>query len=79
MYDETIKLLKEFNEVKKICVEKIFDNETLSYVSDDDIMISAKMFNLMNSSCELLLKQAEMIDSIDNKLDEILSKIKTQK
>ena len=59
--------------VKMICSQVSVDN--ISDIDADEIRMVQKSFKIMNTSCDLLLKQAEMMDNMNAKLDKMIKKL----
>lgn len=59
--------------VKMICSQVNVD--AIESIDVDEIRMVQKSLKLMNTSCDLLLKQAEMMDNMNEKLNTMLKKI----
>ena len=72
LVNKTYQLIKEVNEVKDLCLKQI--GSQIEYIDDDTFVLYQKMFNLLNTSMEVIEEQAAVIESIDKKLDKLLSR-----
>lgn len=71
MLKETKKLIEELNELKEDFAKE-FGMDMLEDMSGKEFLLLKKCFNLMKSSEELMLEQAEMMDSMNEKLDRLI-------
>ena len=71
LVEKTNQLIEETNELKDLCFKQIY-SDILEDMDDENIVLYAKMFKLLNTSMEVIKEQAEVIESINNKLDELL-------
>lgn len=69
---KTYQLIKEVNEVKDLCLKQV--GSRIEYISDDDFVLSKKMFKLLNTLMEVIEEQSAVIESIDKKLDKLLAR-----
>lgn len=67
--------IKEVNELKDFAMKKIMEDVDIRYVETEEFEAAKKTLQLFDSSCDLLRKQAEVIDSMNVKLDRILAKM----
>ena len=74
MTEVTKKFIDEVNEFKKEFIVMVAD----SGVEAEELAIFAKMFKLFNTSMELLMEQAEMMDGMNEKLDKLLVNTKAK-
>ena len=68
MTEVTKKFIDEVNEFKKEFVAMVAD----SGVEAEELAIFAKTCKLLNTSMDLLVEQAEMVDGMNEKLDRLL-------
>ena len=68
MLETTKKLFEECDELMEIGMSKISLNE----ISEDDFKVFKKTMNLLDTSKKLAIKQAEIIEQQNEKLDKIL-------
>ena len=73
---KTNNLVEEINEVKRLCMEQI-TSEMMENVDDKDFVLYVKMLRILNTSTEVMLEKAKMIDEIDKKLDRLLKKVES--
>lgn len=73
LVDKTNQLIEEVNELKDSYM-KMFGSDMFEYMNEDTFGMVKKMFNLMNTSMEVIKEQAEVIEVIDKKLDKLLSR-----
>ena len=71
LVEKTNQLIEETNELKDLCFKQIY-SDILEDMDDENLVLYAKMFKLLNTSMEVVKEQAEVIESINNKLDELL-------
>ena len=74
MTEVTKKFIDEVNEFKKEFVAMIAD----SGMEAEELVIFAKTFKLLNTSMDLLMEQAEMMDGMNKKLDKLLVNTKAK-
>ena len=65
-------LIEEVKEVKDLCLKQI--GSGIVYMDDDTIALYQKSFKLLDTSMEVLREEAEIIESINKKLDKLLKK-----
>lgn len=68
MLETTKKLFEECDELMEIGMSKMSLNE----ISEDDFKAFKKTMNLLDTSKKLAIKQAEIIEQQNEKLDKIL-------
>lgn len=71
LVEKTNQFIEEVNELKNSCMSMIV-TESLSYMTGTEFDMIKKVFNLMNTSMGVIKEQAEVIESINNKLDKLL-------
>ena len=67
----------EVNEIKEAYGKYIMSTMSIDMLIDTDpeiMKLLGKTWNLMDTSLELVLEQAKMLDEIDRKLDTLLAK-----
>ena len=72
MVETTKKFIEEVEELKNDVIVKNSLNAFEEMGTDEFVMIQ-KLFKLLTTSEELMMKQAEMLTSMNNKLDKLLS------
>lgn len=73
LVEKTNQLIVEVNEVKE-CMFKGFGSEILENMNEQEFALFKKLFNIVNTSMEVLEEQATTMQKIDEKLDRLLSK-----
>lgn len=71
LVEKTNQLIEETNELKDLCFKQIY-SDILEDMDDENLVLYTKMFKLLNTSMEVVKEQAKVIESINNKLDELL-------
>ena len=73
MVDTTKKLIAEIREVKDLMKEELGSN-VFDSMDANTFKLMKRMFDLIETSEDLLLKQAYLLENIDHKLDRLLNK-----
>ena len=73
MVDTTKKLIAEIREVKDLMKEELGSN-VFDSMDVNTFKLMKRMFDLIETSEDLLLKQAYLLENIDHKLDRLLNK-----
>lgn len=71
LVEKTNQLIEETNKLKDLCFKQIY-SDILEDMDDENLVLYTKMFKLLNTSMEVVKEQAKVIESINNKLDELL-------
>lgn len=67
------KMIKEeMNELTRMFVNEFVMADTFNEVSPEEFLIMQKFVSLLNNSLELMAEEAEMLETIDQKLDALL-------
>ena len=75
MLETTNKLIEEMDELKKmVMTEVIHGNIDIDIEDMSEIKFLMKSFKALNLSLRLMKEQAEKLDSMEEKLDKLLSK-----
>ena len=69
--NKTITLVTEPNELMNFCVKQLSACDIKDMDADNFVAIQ-KCIGLVDSACELMVEEAQMIDDMDRKLDEVL-------
>lgn len=77
MLETTKKIIEEIEELKNDLIVKNALN-TFEELDGDEFIMMQKLFKLLTTSEELMMKQAEMLTSINNKLNRLLSQNYTE-
>ena len=72
LVNKSNQLIEEVKEVKDLCLKQI--GSGIVYMDDDTIALYQKSFKLLDTSMEVLREEAEIIESINKKLDKLLKK-----
>lgn len=72
MLETTKKIYEEMDELMNDVISKTFSLDTVSCMNNDDIELMKRSLDLYNSAKKLAIKQAEIIDEQNKKLDKIL-------
>lgn len=75
MREVTEQLINEVDEFMKMCMEKAMEDIDITDINVEEFVAMQKAMKLMETSKELALKQAIMMDEMDRKLDMLLAKI----
>ena len=75
MLETTNKLIEEMDELKKmVMTEVIHGNIDIDIEDMSEIKFLMKSFKALNLSMRLMKEQAEKLDSMEEKLDKLLSR-----
>lgn len=77
MLETTKKLVDEMKELESQVMKKLIGDglaDIAEYAGTEEIAVILKCYKLWNTSLDLMLKQAEVIDGMNEKLDKLLSK-----
>lgn len=74
MLKTTLKLNEEINELKEHIFKEFLCSDSVMNMNGEQFEVYKKMFQLMNTSQELMVRQAETINEINEKLDKLLQK-----
>lgn len=72
LVNKSNQLIEEVKEVKDLYLKQI--GSGIVYMDDDTIALYQKSFKLLDTSMEVLIEEAEIIESINKKLDKLLKK-----
>ena len=72
LVNKSNQLIEEVKEVMDLCLKQI--GSGIVYMDDDTIALYQKSFKLLDTSMEVLREEAEIIESINKKLDKLLKK-----
>lgn len=76
MKEAVIKFNEVTNELKDLVLKEGFNEETLMGLDENTLKAVQLCFKLMEASQQIMIKQAELMDNQDKKLDMILEQIK---
>ena len=75
MLETTNKLIEEMDELKKMVMTEVIHGNIVIDIEDmSEIKFLMKSFKALNLSMRLMKEQAEKLDSMEEKLDKLLSK-----
>lgn len=73
MVETVKKLYEEVDELSNICMRN-FEISSFVNMGEDEFRALKTMFGLLNTCKELSLKQAEMLENMNRKIDELYKK-----
>ena len=73
MKEATERLVKETKELMGTYMNQLMSLDSIAYMEPKDLELIQKSVGLMNNSFELCIKQAEMMDNMNAKLDKLLA------
>ena len=74
MLKETMKLIDEIEDLKKAFIAEV-GMDMLEDMNESQLSAIKKLYNVLKLSEDVMRSQAEILESMDEKLDKILSKI----
>jgi hypothetical protein len=77
MLKTTTNLIEGIHELEDLMMKEI-GTDIIEDMDSDQFVLLKKAFELMKTSEELMLKQAETFESMNNKLDRLLEKMETE-
>lgn len=69
----TREIVEEVNEIKDLVIKHCSVNMLVD-MKDEEFMLMKKVISLVDKSTNLAIKQAEVMDDINSKLDKLLTK-----
>ena len=66
-------MVNEANEIKELCIKQFAESDMFDYMGEKEFVLFKKLFSFMDASTNLLIEQAELMDSIDEKLTKLLA------
>ena len=76
MKEKTLEIVDLSKELMKLCVDQVLDSSSIEHMGADELKALQLTMKLFNKSIDLAVAQAEMIDSQNKKLDELLILVK---
>ena len=73
LVNKTNQLIEEVNEFKNSYM-KMFGSEMFDHMDEKTFVLFKNLFNLLNTSMEMIKEQANVIENVDNKLDKLLER-----
>ena len=76
MVKTTQKMIDETKELEKELIKYMADNETFDELDSDELNLLSKMKAVVDTSMKVMLKQAELLEEQNKKIDKILELVK---
>lgn len=76
MVKTTQKMIDETKELEKELIKYMADNETFDELDSDELNLLSKMKAMVDTSMKVMLKQAELLEEQNKKIDKILELVK---
>ena len=77
MVKTTQKMIDETKELEKELIKYMADNEAFDDLDDDELNLLSKMKAMVDTSMKVMLKQAELLEEQNEKINKILELVKT--
>ena len=77
MVKTTQKMIDETKELEKELIKYMADNETFDELDSDELNLLSKMKAVVDTSMKVMLKQAELLEEQNKKINKILELVKT--
>ena len=71
MVNTTKKLIEEIHEVKELAIKEL-GSDIFNDMNGKEFELLKRIFNIVNTSEEVMLKQANLLETINYKLDRLL-------
>ena len=76
MVKTTQKMVDEAKELEKELIKYMADNETFDELDSDELNLLSKMKAVVDTSMNVMLKQAELLEEQNKKINKILELVK---
>lgn len=76
MVKTTQKMIDETKELEKELIKYMADNETFDELDSDELNLLSKMKAMVDASMKVMLKQAELLEEQNKKINKILELVK---
>ena len=76
MVKTTQKMIDETKELEKELIKYMADNETFDELDSDELNLLSKMKAMVDTSMNVMLKQAELLEEQNKKINKILELVK---
>ena len=76
MVKTTQKMIDETKELEKELIKYMADNETFDELDSDELNLLSKMKAVVDTSMKVMLKQAELLEEQNKKINKILELVK---
>ena len=77
MVKTTQNMVDEAKELEKELIKYMADNETFDELDSDELNLLSKMKAMVDTSMKVMLKQAELLEEQNKKINKILELVKT--
>ena len=77
MVKTTQNMVDEAKELEKELIKYMADNETFDELDSDELNLLSKMKAVVDTSMKVMLKQAELLEEQNKKINKILELVKT--
>lgn len=74
MLEKTRELIDNMDVLMGLYVKQLFSLDVIANMEEEELNLLKNTLKLMDCSRDLLIKQAEMIDGMNDKLDKLLEK-----
>lgn len=75
MLETTKKFVDEINEMKTLAIKSTFDEDMVKNMNEKDLEAMQLTLKIIDTMSELLIKEAEMMEETNKKLDIVLKKL----
>ena len=76
MLETAKKLNNEIKEALQLVTKEAVLGEMSEFMTEETLAMYVKMYNLVNLSCQMMEKQAELIEDTNAKVTELIEKVK---
>ena len=76
MVETTQNMVDEAKELEKELIKYMADNETFDELDSDELNLLSKMKAVVDTSMKVMLKQAELLEEQNKKINKILELVK---
>lgn len=76
MLETAKKLNNEIKEALQLVTKEAVLGEMSEFMTEETLAMYVKMYNLVNLSCQMMEKQAELIEDTNTKVTELIEKVK---
>lgn len=74
----TKKFVDAINEMKALAINSMFDEDMVKNMNEKDLEAMQLTLKIVDTTSELLIKEAEMMEEISKKLDNVLEKLEEE-
>lgn len=72
MLEKTKKFVEEVNELRSFIAKETGESMLSQYTSVDDVILCKRLLDLCDSTTDLLIEEAKIMDEMNSKLDKLL-------